>query len=367
MGLVAAAPARAQSVSDRTAQLGRCAALPPTHRDGACDQIRSEDRVRILLPLAVVADQRAGDVVVEGGLKRFEGDRRHDAGIGMAVSVPAGAKGWSKVFENIRAAALGGESQHRRLLIALVIRCGVPGRNIGDCRQSLAWLAAAHRQRTNDLSITGFKANFVAAVLGESHGQCGPGRELGDDGYAAAGSVLTTTFAAVGGVQGMGLLSGDRLSRKGFDLEVAFVPACGQAGRFVDRPLPVSAAEADGDGYPLVGSGQRSGKAACAIRAACKRSGSDLPRLLARRRIPVQAIGLKKYRCGIESVTTTCHKKHALAALGDTEILGLWIVQSYAQALRIDLKIQASVKPVLHIISDDDLRGMSPRKSEIRT
>ncbi|WP_151208944.1 hypothetical protein [Bordetella petrii] len=149
----------------------------------------------------------------------------------------------------------------------------------------------------------------------------------------------------------MGLLSGDRLSRKGFDLEIAFVPACGQAGRFVDRPLTVSAAEADGDGYPLVGSGQRSGKAACAIRAACKRSGSDLPRLLARRRIPVQAIGLKKYRCGIESVTTTCHKKHALAALGDTEMLGLWIAQRYEKSAQRNQGSQALAPNLLHIIN----------------
>ena len=57
------------------------------------------------------------------------------------------------------------------------------------------------------------------------------------------------------------------------------------------------------------------------MRAASRRAGSDLPRLLARRRIPVQAIWLKKYLGGIESITTTCHKKHAFASLGNTEIL----------------------------------------------
>src|SRR3546814_3442683 len=51
--------------------------------------------------------------------------------------------------------------------------------------------------------------------------------------------------------------------------------------------------------------------------------GSFLPRRAARRRIPEQACALKKYFCGIEVISTTCHKKHALAALGDTEILSV--------------------------------------------
>src|SRR3546814_8495189 len=51
--------------------------------------------------------------------------------------------------------------------------------------------------------------------------------------------------------------------------------------------------------------------------------GSFLPRRAARTRIPEQACALKKYFCGIEVISTTCHKKHALAALGDTEILSV--------------------------------------------
>src|SRR3546814_10369376 len=39
--------------------------------------------------------------------------------------------------------------------------------------------------------------------------------------------------------------------------------------------------------------------------------------------ISEQACALKKYFCGIEVISTTCHKKHALAALGDTEILSV--------------------------------------------
>ena len=48
-----------------------------------------------------------------------------------------------------------------------------------------------------------------------------------------------------------------------------------------------------------------------------------MPRRAARRRIPVQACALKKYFDGIEAISTTCHKKHTLAALGDTEILSV--------------------------------------------
>ena len=46
-----------------------------------------------------------------------------------------------------------------------------------------------------------------------------------------------------------------------------------------------------------------------------------MPRRAARTRIPEQACALKKYFCGIEVISTTCHKKHTLAALGDTEFV----------------------------------------------
>lgn len=83
-----------------------------------------------------------------------------------------------------------------------------------------------------------------------------------DDWHAAAGPILAATFAAVGGVRGVCPLPGDRLSREGFNLEIALVTPCGQAGCCIYRPLPVAASEADGDGHPFIGSGQRSGKAA---------------------------------------------------------------------------------------------------------
>lgn len=88
VGLIAAAVACAQGVSHGTTQLGRRATLTLTHRDGAYDQVRAEGRVRVFLPLAVMADQLAGYIVVEGRLQRFEGDRRHDAGIRMTSGVP---------------------------------------------------------------------------------------------------------------------------------------------------------------------------------------------------------------------------------------------------------------------------------------
>ncbi len=62
---------------------------------------------------------------------------------------------------------------------------------------------------------------------------------------------------------------------------------------------------------------------ACCFSTRSSNTGSFLPRRAARRRIPVQACALKKYFDGIEAISTTCHKKHTLAALGDAEILSV--------------------------------------------
>src|SRR3546814_19922281 len=62
---------------------------------------------------------------------------------------------------------------------------------------------------------------------------------------------------------------------------------------------------------------------ACCFSTRSSSTGSFLPRRAARRRIPEQACALKKYFDGIEAICTTCHKKHTLAALGDTEILSV--------------------------------------------
>nr|UKA77968.1 hypothetical protein [Serratia marcescens] len=62
---------------------------------------------------------------------------------------------------------------------------------------------------------------------------------------------------------------------------------------------------------------------ACCCSTWFSSAGSFLPRRAARTRIPEQACALKKYFGGIETISTTCHKKHALAALGDTEILSV--------------------------------------------
>ena len=283
----------------------------------------------------------------------------------MTSGVAARAKGWGQIFKGVGAIVLGSETQDGCFPPVMAFRYGVSGRRVRDRGKSLARLSATNRQRAGDLPVTAFKANLVAAILGEGDRHSRQRSFMRDDWHAAAGPVLAATFAAVGGVQGVRPLPGDRLGRKGFDLEIALVSPCGQAGRCIYRSLPVAASEADGDGYPFIGSGHRSGKAAWAMRAASSKVGSDLPRLLARRRIPVQAIGLKKYLCGIESITTTCHKKHALAPLGDTEILRLWIALRYAQKLHSGPKTQASPDLLLNIISDDDFRGMSPRKSEI--
>jgi hypothetical protein len=51
--------------------------------------------------------------------------------------------------------------------------------------------------------------------------------------------------------------------------------------------------------------------------------GNCFPRFPARRKIPAHAFELKKYRCGIKPVSSTCHNEHTRASLGQTEILGI--------------------------------------------
>jgi hypothetical protein len=48
-----------------------------------------------------------------------------------------------------------------------------------------------------------------------------------------------------------------------------------------------------------------------------------LRRFSARRSIPAHAVELKKYRCGIEPVSSTCDNEHTAASLGHSEILGI--------------------------------------------
>ena len=60
-------------------------------------------------------------------------------------------------------------------------------------------------------------------------------------------------------------------------------------------------------------------EAAC-MSACCKTSGNALPLRLARRRMPEQAVALKKY-FGATSVSKTSDNEHTAAALGHSEIL----------------------------------------------
>ena len=51
--------------------------------------------------------------------------------------------------------------------------------------------------------------------------------------------------------------------------------------------------------------------------------GKAFPRFSARRSIPAQAVELKKYCGGIESLTSTCDNEHTAASLGQSVILGI--------------------------------------------
>lgn len=61
----------------------------------------------------------------------------------------------------------------------------------------------------------------------------------------------------------------------------------------------------------------------CCLNARLSIAGNRFPRFSARRRIPAQAVELKKYRCGIEPVSSTCDNEHTAATLGHSEILGV--------------------------------------------
>ena len=58
-------------------------------------------------------------------------------------------------------------------------------------------------------------------------------------------------------------------------------------------------------------------------RAAAKCSGNVLPRFFARRRIPRQALALKKYRRGTSPVSKMSDNEHATAPLWNSEVLSV--------------------------------------------
>jgi hypothetical protein len=63
--------------------------------------------------------------------------------------------------------------------------------------------------------------------------------------------------------------------------------------------------------------------AAAAFKAACNWSGNSFPRFSARRRIPAQAFGLKKYRCGRSPVSKISDNEDATAPLWNSEVLSV--------------------------------------------
>src|SRR3990167_6093224 len=62
---------------------------------------------------------------------------------------------------------------------------------------------------------------------------------------------------------------------------------------------------------------------ATAMRASAKCGGNVRPRAAARRRIPRQAVALKKYRCGTSPVSKMSDKEDATPALGYSKVLSV--------------------------------------------
>jgi hypothetical protein len=62
---------------------------------------------------------------------------------------------------------------------------------------------------------------------------------------------------------------------------------------------------------------------ATACKAWCNIVGNSFPRFSARRRIPLQAVALKKYRCGRSPVSKVCDNKHTAASLCHSVVLSV--------------------------------------------
>jgi hypothetical protein len=94
---------------------------------------------------------------------------------------------------------------------------------------------------------------------------------------------------------------------------------------------------------------------ATADKAACRDGGSDFPRFSARRRIPAQAVPLKKNLCGIESVSSTCDNEHTAASLGHSEILGIQDAPSCTSLGSINAtRIRPAVGRIKWLITPDE-------------
>jgi hypothetical protein len=85
--------------------------------------------------------------------------------------------------------------------------------------------------------------------------------------------------------------------------------------RFSDPPPKIPAVGADGPDSFFVGGVLARRKASSSI------FGSVLPRFAARRKIPAQAFGLKKYLSGTAPVSKISDNEDATTALGDSEKL----------------------------------------------
>jgi len=88
---------------------------------------------------------------------------------------------------------------------------------------------------------------------------------------------------------------------------------------------------------------------AALISANRKGVGNSFPRFSARRRMPLQAVLLKKYRCGTSPVSKTSDNEHASAALWNSEILSVKNsvgepIPDFPQRPEEDTKIFSSVR-----------------------
>jgi len=123
------------------------------------------------------------------------------------------------------------------------------------------------------------------------------------------------------GIARVKALTSQCMRHKCFDLEIDALPFGGQAGSDVDWSGGVAATKAlpdqSDDGVLSSGFSTVGDSATTADKAPCNIVGSALPRFSARRRMPAQAFGLKKYRGGRSPVSKISDNEHTASPLGN--------------------------------------------------
>jgi len=270
MRLIPASAACPQAVANLVAKLGGCAAFSATEGDGH-RYLPASVRVAAVMPHAA---QRRGDrtsiaAVVFAG----EGDGVLTAIVSAQRKGGVGADAWvlGAVDANKRLAAVAGVAAFGAQRVRYIDLLQSPEVADVGIRRNRRLMVAGQRRAS-------VKADFRAA-LAVGHG---------DD------RLLHHSRAAV--------------------VDVTWRPRTKALSQLVVARHLLNGRVGAVDSYAAW---------ATALSACSSATGSSFPRFSARRSIPAHAVELKKYRCGIEPLSSTCDNEHTAASLGHSEILGV--------------------------------------------